>query len=226
MSRFTDLSTELHFRAVQDFGSSLVLDVGCGDGRSTAVHLDPRSVVGIDGYAPACRTAREAGMGVVQAELERRWPIGDESVDVVTANQVIEHLVDTDRFAEECYRVLRPGGTAVISTENLAAWPNILALLLGQEPFSTSYSKRLWSLGNRFSRRSGALPDEVAAYPHRSVGSYRAVADLFIQYGFQHIGSAGVHILPVSVSVLRWLRGLDIRHSMYITLIFHKGTPS
>lgn len=222
MSRYNNLSTNLHFRAVREFGSSVVLDVGCGDGANTIAHLDPRSVVGIDGYAPACHAARETGMAALQADLERRWPLSDRSVDVVSANQVIEHLAETDLFAEECYRVLRPGGVAVISTENLAAWPNVAALLLGQEPFSNSYSKRFWALGNRLSRRSGPLPDEVAAYPHRSVGSYQAVADLFRQYGFQQIGCFGVHVLPLPVPVLRWLRRLDVRHSMYITLVFRK----
>jgi SAM-dependent methyltransferase len=200
----------------------VVLDVGCGDGTNTSAYLDPRSVVGIDGYGPACETARMAGLTVIQGDLEERWPIDGESVDVVSANQVIEHVTDTDLFAEECFRVLRPGGTAVISTENLAAWPNIAALLLGQEPFSTNYSKRCWALGNRLSRRSGPLPEEAAAYPHRSVGSYQAVADLFAHYGFRHAGSLGVHTLPAMVAVLRRLRRIDVRHSMYITLIFNK----
>ncbi|MEX1254289.1 MAG: methyltransferase domain-containing protein [Dehalococcoidia bacterium] len=222
MSRYTALSTELHFQAVRDVGWSVVLDVGCGDGTNTVAYLEPHSVIGIDGYGPACETARAAGLSVMQGDLEQPWPIDDESVDVVSANQVIEHLADTDRFARECHRVLRPGGTAVISTENLAAWPNIAALLLGQEPFSNSYSKRVWAVGNRLSRRSGPLPEEVAAYPHRSVGSHQAVADLFVQYGFQHARSLGVHTLPTKSTVLRWLRRIDVRHSMYITLIFRK----
>lgn len=221
MSRFTDLSTDLHFRAVREHGSSLVLDVGCGDGARTVAYLPPRSVVGIDGYASACRTAREAGIAVLRADLERRWPLSDESVDVVSANQVIEHLAEPDTFAEESYRVLRPGGAAVISTENLASWPNVAALALGQEPFSNNYSKRYW-LGNRFSRRHGPLPEEVAAYPHRSVGSHKAVTDLFVHYGFQHLGSFGVHVLPLPDAVLRWLRRVDVSHAMYISLIFRK----
>ena len=223
MSRFPDLSADLHFRAARDGDSSLVLDVGCGDGGNALRHLNPCSVVGIDGYGLACRMARDAGMGIVRAELERPWPIGDESADVVSANQVIEHLIDTDQFAEECYRVLRPGGTAVISTENLAAWPNIAVLLLGQEPFSTSYSKRLWAVGNHFARRSGRqAEEEVTPYPHCSVGSYQAVADLFTHYGFEHIRSLGVHVLPLPVPIIRWLRRVDVRHAMYITLIFRK----
>lgn len=221
MSRSTDLSTELHFRAVREYGHSLILDVGCGDGTNTVAYLQPGTVVGIDGYGPACRAAREAGINVVRGDLERRWPLRDESVDVLSANQVIEHLADTDRFAEECCRVLRPGGVAVISTENLASWPNIAALLFGQEPFSNNYSKRFW-LGNRFSRRRGPMPEEVVAYPHRSVGSYHAVRELFVHNGFQHVSSFGVHLLPFPVRVLRWLRRFDTRHSMYISFVFRK----
>jgi len=223
MSRFTELSTELHFGAVGTIGSSLVLEVGCGDGASVRAHLDGScSLLGLEGYVPACLQARQAGVAVVRADLEQPWPLADASVDLVSANQVIEHLADTDRFAEECFRVLRPGGAAVISTENLAAWPNIAILLLGQEPFSSSYSKRFWSVGNRFSRRSGPLPEEVAAYPHRSIGSYQAVRDLFLRFGFRHTGSLGVHTLPLPPPLLRTLRHIDVRHAMYITLVFQK----
>jgi SAM-dependent methyltransferase len=210
---------------VHDLARAVVLDAGCGDAANTLRYLDGGSVVGIDGYGPSCRAAREAGLVVIQADLERDWPIADCSVDAVSANQVIEHVMDTDHFAQECYRVLRPGGVALISTENLAAWTNIAVLLLGQEPFSNSYSKRLWAVGNRLARRSGPLPDEAAAYPHRSVGSYQAVNDLFVHYGFRRTSSLGVHILPLPALALRWLRRIDVRHSMYITLLFQKPLP-
>ena len=222
MSRSTDLSTEMHFAAVRDASSSLILDVGCGDGAHTLAFLRGRRVLGLEGYRPACAAAQASGLKVLQADLERPWPLGEGSVQVISANQVIEHLANTDQFAEECFRVLRPGGTAVISTENLAAWPNILSLLLGQEPFSNTYSKRLWSIGNRLARRSGRMPANVAAYPHISVGSYQAVGDLFVRYGFRLEGSFGVHLSPLPVRFLRWLRRFDVRHSMYMTLVFRK----
>lgn len=222
MSRFAYLSTELHFEAVRALERGLVLDAGCGDAANPLRYLNGCPVMGIDGYGPSCRAAREAGLAVVQADLETTWPVADGSVGLVSANQVIEHVTDTDHFARECYRVLRPGGAVLISTENLAAWPNIAVLLLGQEPFSNSYSKRLWAIGNRFARRAGPLPAEVAAYPHRSVGSYQAVSDLFVRYGFERDGSFGVHVLPLPTPLLRRLRRLDIRHSMYMTLAFEK----
>jgi ubiquinone/menaquinone biosynthesis C-methylase UbiE len=43
---------------------------------------------------------------------------GDESFDVVTSFQVIEHIEDTDKFLRQMTRVLRKQGTALISTPN------------------------------------------------------------------------------------------------------------
>lgn len=48
----------------------------------------------------------------------------------MTSNQVIEHLYDTDNFVAEVHRILRSGGTAVVSTEKAASW-HTGSLLLG-----------------------------------------------------------------------------------------------
>jgi 2-polyprenyl-3-methyl-5-hydroxy-6-metoxy-1,4-benzoquinol methylase len=45
-------------------------------------------------------------------------PLADRSVDVVLAADVIEHVPDGALLAAECWRVLRPGGTVIISTVN------------------------------------------------------------------------------------------------------------
>lgn len=66
-----------------------------------------------------------------------RLPFEDASLDAVVCEQVIEHLHNTTWFVSELNRVLKPNGTLVLSTENLASWPNLLALLSGCAPFST-----------------------------------------------------------------------------------------
>jgi len=45
-------------------------------------------------------------------------PVADSSVDVVVNFQVIEHLWDQPQFITECLRVLRPGGSLLMSTPN------------------------------------------------------------------------------------------------------------
>ena len=45
-------------------------------------------------------------------------PFEDGSFDVVTANEMIEHIEDHDAFIEEVKRVLQPGGMFLVSTPN------------------------------------------------------------------------------------------------------------
>jgi ubiquinone/menaquinone biosynthesis C-methylase UbiE len=52
----------------------------------------------------------------------RRLPIQSESMDVVTANMVVEHLDDPTTVLKEAYRVLRPGGVFVFHTPSYFHW--------------------------------------------------------------------------------------------------------
>jgi SAM-dependent methyltransferase len=45
-------------------------------------------------------------------------PFADESFDLVTLNQVVEHVQDVPRVLGEALRVLRPGGVLLVATPN------------------------------------------------------------------------------------------------------------
>ncbi len=47
-------------------------------------------------------------------------PFEDCSFDYVITFQVIEHIKDDARFVEEIHRVLRPGGSLIVSTPNIS----------------------------------------------------------------------------------------------------------
>jgi 2-polyprenyl-3-methyl-5-hydroxy-6-metoxy-1,4-benzoquinol methylase len=63
-----------------------------------------------------------------------RCPMPDDTYDLLIAGEIIEHLVDTDHFAAEAYRVLKSGGHLIVSTPNLASWYNRVRLLRGLVP--------------------------------------------------------------------------------------------
>lgn len=106
--------------------SGCICEVGCGPGglltRIGETTKPPASIIGVDsdpGHLEfARRRARELGLRKV--ELRRgdacALPLPDESVDALTSYTLIEHLTDPQAFAEECRRVLGPGGRLSVAT--------------------------------------------------------------------------------------------------------------
>ncbi len=104
-----------------------VLDAACGSGYGTAMLAESASsVIGIDisreavGYARAnYAAAAAAGAEIDFSEGDcLALPFTDESLDVVVAFEIVEHLKDATGFLRELRRVLRPGGLLLLSTPN------------------------------------------------------------------------------------------------------------
>lgn len=96
-----------------------VLDVGCGEGRFTAeLARAGASVVGIDVAEEPLDRARELdpGLDLRLVDGEGPWELADASFDVVWAGEVIEHVLDTAAWLSEVRRVLRSGGSLLLST--------------------------------------------------------------------------------------------------------------
>lgn len=182
-------------------------DVGAGDGNITTrifSQLDLREAHVVESYAPNAAELRERGFVVHEDDLNRPTSIPDASFDLVVSNQVIEHLYDTDVFIEDIYRILRPGGVAVISTENLASWHNIFALILGWQPFSlTNITAKRGGIGNPLALFSGCDGNCFPMQHHRLV-TKRALEELLRVHGFTDIRSAGsgYHPLPAVIGTL------------------------
>lgn len=97
-----------------------VLDAGCGVGYGSAfLARTAQRVVGVDRSAHALAYARAhysaSNVEFVQADL-LDLPMPDASFDVVCAFETIEHLDDQHEFLREIARVLRLGGTLLVST--------------------------------------------------------------------------------------------------------------
>lgn len=51
-----------------------------------------------------------------------RLPVDGGVYDLVLSTQVLEHVTDPALYLAECYRVLKPGGSLVLSTHGLMVW--------------------------------------------------------------------------------------------------------
>lgn len=197
-------------------GASL-LDLGCDDGRLTrrwAQRVGTANVAGVEIVGERARLAEERGVTVIRADLNEPLPFDDAAYDVVCSNQVIEHLRDTDLFVSEIFRILRPGGYAVTSTENLASWHNIVSLVFGWQPFSlVNVSHASGSIGNPLALHRGEA-FEWKLWEHVRVFAYRGLSELFSAHGFSVEAIRGAGYFPLPARVGR----ADPRHAAFITV--------
>jgi SAM-dependent methyltransferase len=196
-----------------------MLDLGCDAGGRTcwiAEHTGAGEIHGIEISPDRAEMAKSRGVRAKVGNLSKRFPYHDASFDLVVSNQVIEHVEETDNFVREAYRVLRPGRRAVISTENLASWHNVLSLVLGWQPFSlANVSEEAMAMGNPLGIHRGESGEERG---HLRVFAYRGLQELFALHGFSidAIRGAGYYPLP------RGLARLDPRHAAFITIRAHR----
>src|SRR5712692_3149384 len=51
----------------------------------------------------------------IECDLNEGFPVESNTYDLVTAGEVIEHMLDERAFLVECHRVLKKGGTLVVT---------------------------------------------------------------------------------------------------------------
>ena len=204
-----------------------ILDVGCGDGEVLFRYFKqvPREFYGVEG-APDLKARAEArGLKIASFDLNGRWPYEDNKFDVVFSNQVIEHLHNCRLFAAEAFRVLKPGGTAIIATENLCSLLNWLALTLGYTPFSLMQTCGRY-LGNPLGLHynetlSEPLPLDHPAFSgvsgHVRVLTVRQARELFQLVGFE-AEARSISILPLPDGLSQLLEGVIKNRGHYLML--------
>ena len=109
-------------------GAKLVLDIGCGDGEGSAA-LSKRipSVVGVDLSADLIRSAEHkysrAGLTFKVGDA-RKTDFPDAHFDGIISSHTLEHLSAEDQPAllRELRRIVRPGGSVIISTPDKTVW--------------------------------------------------------------------------------------------------------
>ncbi len=104
-------------------------------------------------------------------EIPFKIACSEREFDFVFGTEIIEHLLTPDIFISEIFRILRPGGKAFITTNNLTIPKNILALLKG---------------GGEFPMTETDLTAERSLWrPHVHIYSLPEITRLFRAKGFK-----------------------------------------
>ena len=135
-----------------EFKGQDVLELGCGTGKNTEwLALYARQILALDFSEGMLDKARVRLSGVervsfVLHDVRQPWPVEDASRDRVVGNLVLEHIEDLRPIFGEALRVLRPGGSFLLSELH---------------PF-----RQLQGAGAKFVRPEDARVEPVRAFLH------------------------------------------------------------
>ena len=164
-----------------------VLDIGCGFGETLAYHRARGcDAHGVDADENVLRAAQRFGLNA-RAGLFDASNYEPGSFDFVTLDQVIEHVVDPRAFLAGVAKVLRPGGTIILSTPNSNG---LGARLAGRRWINWHVPYHL----HLFSRRSLAILAQRAGLQVESVRTL--TSSRWLKYQWMHLFSRPPEGIP------------------------------
>ncbi len=119
-----------------------ILDVGCADGYLLAPFCAHHQITGVDVSNQFAAHALKAGFVAHQIKdlSADRLDLEDQSFDAVFCGQTIEHVIDSDWLLSELNRILKPGGSLMITTPNVRSVHSLVRWLMNESPaFGAKY---------------------------------------------------------------------------------------
>jgi len=183
-------SASRRYNALIPFIKGRVLNAGTGTGSLSRFFNPEGGLIHLDISINMCRVARKkTGNPVLCADAED-LPVADRTFDTIVGSEMIYYLNSPERFFKEAFRILKPGGTLLVTSANQkAVFYNKLRTLLRFAGFSRAYfddgarqfmtSKQLQRLfiGNGFSvtmvRRILTIPFETFQWLDRRIENTR-----------------------------------------------------
>lgn len=143
LGRFTDQQETYGPRVVEDLVAGLsnlktVVDLGAGSGRDLSIvrqfHPQAKLVAIEGGYEYAQFLGDKADKIYVKNIEVDKLPFANEEVDLIIANQVLEHTKEIFWIFHEVTRSLKIGGHFLFGVPNICSLHNRFLLALGKHP--------------------------------------------------------------------------------------------
>ncbi len=138
-----------------------ILDVGCGTGANLEMLSRFGNAEGVDVSAEALEFCRARGLRQVKQGAAEALPYEDDSFDVVTGLDVVEHLDDDVAGLKEMRRVLRADGRAVLFVP-------AFMFLWGVQDDISNHRRRYTMAGLKEAVRKAGFEVERASYVNLS----------------------------------------------------------
>ena len=211
-------------------GEKVVLDLGCGDGQVLAgVPRRELRVIGVDLVPEMVQqaAARHPEDTYLVADATN-IPLPDGSVDVVVCAGMLEYVPETAAVLRSMRRVLRPGGTVLISFPNRACvFVRLRALERRLERVAVGV--RSWLRGERHDVRAEAYYEHRRWTPREAARlleshGFRVEDILFNTYGFWgRLGRSRANLRVSAWLTRRWPTGFPAAKWLAATLVV-RGT--
>lgn len=211
---FTDIDgTIVFYNRVNSLldSSFTVLDAGCGRGAFAEDPIEIRrnlkifkgkvsKVIGIDVDDSAKENPFIDEFHTIQGSS---WPIGNDSIDLIVCDYVLEHIDNPDKFFSEANRVLKNGGYLCIRTPN--RW-NYIALFARFIP--NRYHSKVTNIVQKGRKEEDVFPTFYRC------NSFQKLRDMMSSYNFEYV-VYGYEAEPSYLSFSRFAYWLGVLHQRF-----------
>nr|WP_281388678.1 class I SAM-dependent methyltransferase [Litorivivens lipolytica] len=141
-------------------------------------------------------------------------PFNDDSYDVVTFFEVVEHMVNVPQVLREIHRILKPGGRVILSTPNAAKLKNRIRAVFGKGIG--------WPNVNRNENESGQGFFDLPFYARH----YKEYTAKELDYLLANAGFQSAKFIYKNSYAKSYTRALSKFNSRFSDTIFYLGTKA
>ena len=117
-----------------DIKDKKIIDIGCGNGYLGKVLKEKKAVV------HGCDISNDA-VNQAEKELDKAFQFDvssnnfkkiEKKYDIIINTELIEHLLQPEKFLENLKKILKPDGFIVLTTPNFLMWSNRIKMFFGK----------------------------------------------------------------------------------------------